>query len=36
MAVRQWALANGYEVGTRGRLPAVVLDAYEAAHAVLR
>lgn len=29
-AVRAWALANGYEVGVRGRLPKHVLDAYEA------
>jgi len=26
--VRQWARANGYEVGDRGRLPREVLDSY--------
>ena len=30
-AVRAWALANGYHVATRGRLPAGVLTAYEQA-----
>ncbi|MGN8048156.1 exonuclease domain-containing protein [Curtobacterium sp. 22159] len=31
-AVRAWAVAAGLEVGVRGRLPKVVLDAYAAAH----
>ena len=30
-AVRAWARANGYEVGTRGRLHQEVIDAYNAA-----
>jgi hypothetical protein len=29
--VREWAAANGYEVSTRGRVPAAVLEAYDAA-----
>lgn len=28
--VREWAKANGYTVSDRGRVPASVLDAYEA------
>lgn len=31
-AIRAWAAANGHEVGVRGRLPKVVVDAYLAAH----
>lgn len=31
-AVRTWANANGYTVSDRGRVPAAVLDAYDAAH----
>lgn len=31
-AVREWAKSNGYQVSERGRVPASVLDAYEAAH----
>ncbi|HIT74078.1 MAG TPA: Lsr2 family protein [Candidatus Avipropionibacterium avicola] len=31
-AIRDWARANGYEVSDRGRIPAQVIDAYEAAH----
>lgn len=31
-AVRAWARANGYEVGTRGRLHQDLFDAYAAAH----
>ena len=31
--VRTWARANGYEVGTRGRLHQDILTAYTAAHA---
>ncbi|HJE52372.1 MAG TPA: Lsr2 family protein [Tessaracoccus flavescens] len=30
-AVREWARANGYKVSDRGRIPATVLDAYNAA-----
>lgn len=30
--VREWAKANGYTVSERGRVPASVLEAYEAAH----
>ena len=30
--VREWAKANGYQVSERGRVPASVLDAFEAAH----
>lgn len=29
--VREWAQANGYEVGDRGRIPADVREAYAAA-----
>lgn len=31
-AVRQWASKNGHQVSTRGRVPAAVISAYEAAH----
>lgn len=31
-AVREWANSNGYTVSDRGRVPAVVLDAFDAAH----
>jgi len=31
-AVREWARSNGYQVSERGRVPASVLEAYEAAH----
>jgi hypothetical protein len=31
-AVREWAKANGHSVSERGRVPASVLEAYEAAH----
>lgn len=31
-AVREWAKSNGYKVSERGRVPASVLEAYEAAH----
>ncbi len=30
--IREWAAANGYEVSERGRVPAAVLEAYDAAH----
>lgn len=33
--VRAWALANGYEIGTRGRIPNEVLAAYREAAADL-
>ena len=29
-AVRSWAAANGYELATRGRIPANILEAYQA------
>lgn len=29
--VREWAKANGYSVSERGRVPAAILEAYEAA-----
>jgi hypothetical protein len=31
-AVRAWANDNGHSVSDRGRVPASVLDAYDAAH----
>ncbi len=31
-AIRSWAKDNGYQVSERGRVPASVIDAYEAAH----
>lgn len=31
-AVREWARANGREVSDRGRVPADLVAAYEAAH----
>ena len=30
--IREWARANGYEVSDRGRVPAEVKAAYDAAH----
>ena len=30
--VRAWAKDNGYQVSERGRVPASVIEAYEAAH----
>ena len=27
-AIREWALANGYEISTRGRIPADIEQAY--------
>lgn len=30
--IRDWAKKNGYQVSDRGRVPASVLHAYEAAH----
>lgn len=31
-AIRVWAKDNGYQVSERGRVPASVIEAYEAAH----
>ena len=31
-AIRDWARKNGHDVSDRGRIPATVVDAYEAAH----
>jgi len=31
-AIRAWAKSNGYQVSERGRVPASVLEAYEAAN----
>ncbi|BBX30494.1 Lsr2 family protein [Mycolicibacterium peregrinum] len=31
-AIREWATANGHTVSRRGRMPAAVIDAYDAAH----
>ncbi|KQU28420.1 MULTISPECIES: histone-like nucleoid-structuring protein Lsr2 [unclassified Rhodococcus (in: high G+C Gram-positive bacteria)] len=33
-AIREWANANGYEVSDRGRIPAAVVEAFDAAHNV--
>jgi len=30
--IRAWAKENGHEVSERGRVPATVLEAYDAAH----
>ncbi|WP_026918405.1 histone-like nucleoid-structuring protein Lsr2 [Gordonia shandongensis] len=30
--VREWAIANGYSVSDRGRIPADIVAAYQAAH----
>ena len=30
-AVREWARTNGYDVSDRGRIPATVVEAYQAA-----
>lgn len=30
--IREWARQNGYEVSERGRVPAAVIEAYDAAH----
>lgn len=29
-AIREWAVANGHEVPSRGRIPQTVVDAYNA------
>ncbi|UOT07574.1 Lsr2 family protein [Rhodococcus opacus] len=31
-SIREWAAANGYEVGARGRIPLEVQDAFNEAH----
>lgn len=31
-AIRSWARANGHEVSDRGRVPAAIIEAYEAAN----
>ncbi|MEV8236967.1 Lsr2 family protein [Rhodococcus sp. NPDC077669] len=31
-AVRQWAADNGYEINDRGRIPAAIEEAFNAAH----
>ena len=31
-AIRAWAKDNGHEVSERGRIPASIIDAYNAAH----
>ncbi|MBY6687453.1 Lsr2 family protein [Rhodococcus sp. BP-149] len=31
-AIREWANANGYTVSDRGRIPAAVVGAFDAAH----
>lgn len=31
-AIREWASSNGYKVSSRGRIPAEVQNAYNAAH----
>jgi hypothetical protein len=31
-SIREWALSHGYEVSSRGRIPASVIEAFEAAH----
>ena len=30
--VREWASQNGHQVSDRGRVPASILEAYDAAH----
>lgn len=30
--IREWARSNGYEVNARGRVPAPIIEAFEAAH----
>lgn len=31
-AIRQWAADTGYEISDRGRIPAEIVEAFEAAH----
>lgn len=30
--IREWARTNGYEVNTRGRIPAPIIEAFDAAN----
>lgn len=32
MAIRQWARANGHQVGDKGRVAAPIMEAFERAH----
>jgi hypothetical protein len=32
-AIRGWVRQNGYELSDRGRIPSIVIAAFEAAHA---
>jgi hypothetical protein len=34
-AIREWARQNGFELSDRGRISSTVIDAFEAAHAVV-
>ena len=31
-AIREWAVQNGYELSSRGRVPVSIREAYQAAH----
>ncbi|WP_072806212.1 histone-like nucleoid-structuring protein Lsr2 [Rhodococcoides yunnanense] len=31
-AIRQWAADSGYDINDRGRIPADIVEAYDAAH----
>jgi hypothetical protein len=31
-AIREWAAKNGYELSSRGRLPASIVEAFDKAH----
>ncbi|GGG27610.1 hypothetical protein GCM10007304_46800 [Rhodococcoides trifolii] len=31
-AIRQWAADSGYDINDRGRIPAAIENAYNAAH----
>jgi hypothetical protein len=31
-AIREWAVGQGYEVSARGRIPAAIEEAFDAAH----
>ncbi len=31
-AIREWARRNGHKIGEKGRIPSVVLEAYNSAH----
>lgn len=33
-AIRDWARANGHDVSNRGRVPAPIVEAFEAAHPI--